>query len=42
MAQYYSDSDLVSNGMEVKITSIGGSAVVYDIIFFIQRVQNNG
>ena len=42
MAQYYSDSDLVSNGMEVKITSVGGSAEVYDIIFFIQRVQNNG
>lgn len=40
--QYYADSDLVTNGLQVEITSVGGTAEVYDIIFFIQRTQNNG
>ena len=37
--QFYADADLVTNGLEVKIKSEGGSAVVYDIIYFIQRTQ---
>ena len=40
--QYYADSDLVNNGLQIEITADGGSAVVYDVIFFIQRTQNNG
>lgn len=40
--QYYADTDLVNNGLQIEITADGGSAVVYDIIFFIQRTQNNG
>jgi hypothetical protein len=38
--QYYTDSTFVSDGVDVKISSIGGSASVWDIIFFIQRTQN--
>lgn len=40
--QYYADADLVNNGLQIEIMSDGGSAEVYDIIFFIQRTQNNG
>lgn len=40
--QYYADADLVNNGLEVEITADGGTATVWDIIFFIQRTQNNG
>ena len=38
--QYYTDADFVANGVELKITSVGGSASVWDIIYFIQRTQN--
>lgn len=38
--QYYADADLVANGSEWRITSVGGAASVWDIIFFIQRTQN--
>jgi len=39
--QYYSDSDFVSNGSQIQITAIGGTAKVWDIIYFIQRTQNH-
>ena len=39
MAQYYTDADFVNNGIEVRITSVGGNAEIYDIIYFIQRIQ---
>jgi len=39
--QYYSDSDFVSNGSQIQITPIGGTAKVWDIIYFIQRTQNH-
>jgi hypothetical protein len=42
MFQYYADSSFVTNGSQLKITSIGGSAQVWDIIFFISKVQNYG
>ena len=42
MFQFYADQDAVDNGIQVQIAADGGSAVVYDIIFFIQRTQNNG
>jgi hypothetical protein len=39
--QYYSDSDFVTSGSEIQITAIGGTAKVWDIIYFIQRTQNH-
>jgi len=40
--QYYVDADFVSDGVGIKITSDGGSSVLWDVIFFIQKVQNYG
>lgn len=37
--QYYADANFVSNGVELKINSDGGSAKIWDVIFFIQRTQ---
>jgi hypothetical protein len=38
--QYYADSSFVANGSSLKITAVGGSAEVWDIIFFIQKTQS--
>lgn len=38
--QYYVDADFVTNGATWRVTSTGGSAQVWDIIYFIQRTQN--
>jgi len=38
--QYYSDQDFVDNGVTLQIGSDGGTAEVYDIIYFIQKTQN--
>jgi len=40
--QYYADADFTSLGATWKITASGGSAKIWDIIFFIQRTQNAG
>jgi hypothetical protein len=40
--QYYADADFVSNGAGLKINSHGGSARVWDITFFIQKIQHGG
>jgi hypothetical protein len=40
MFQYYTDADFVQNGTDWKITSNGGTAKIWDIIYFIQRTQN--
>jgi len=40
MFQYYTDADFVTNGTDWKITSNGGTAKIWDIIYFIQRTQN--
>ena len=40
MFQYYTDADFVTNGSDWRITSNGGSANIWDIIYFIQRTQN--
>lgn len=37
--QYYTDADFVANGVTPKITAVGGTAKIWDIIFFIQRTQ---
>lgn len=42
MFQYYADSSFATNGSQWKITAIGGTAQIWDIIFFIQKVQNYG
>lgn len=38
--QYYVDADFVTNGATWRIKATGGSAQVWDIIYFIQRTQN--
>jgi len=38
--QWYADSDFVDLGATWKITASGGSATVWDIIFFIQKTQS--
>lgn len=40
--QYYADADFVSNGAGLKINSHGGSASLWDITFFIQKIQHGG
>lgn len=42
MFQYYADSSFVTNGSEIRIMADGGSAKIWDIIFFIQKIQNYG
>lgn len=37
--QYYADANFVSNGVTLKINSEGGTAKIWDIIFFVQRTQ---
>ena len=37
--QYYTDADFVANGVTPKIVAVGGTAEIWDIIFFIQRTQ---
>ena len=38
--QYYTDSTFVNEGVDIRITSDGGTAKVWDVIYFIQRTQN--
>lgn len=38
--QYYTDSNFVQNGIEIRVMSHGGSAEIWDVIYFIQRTQN--
>jgi len=38
--QYYADADFVANGSYWQITATGGSANVWDIIYFIQKTQS--
>jgi len=38
--QYYVDADFVANGSYWQITASGGSASVWDIIYFIQKTQS--
>ena len=38
--QYYADSDFVTNGSYWQITASGGTATVWDIIYFIQKTQS--
>jgi hypothetical protein len=38
--QYYVDAEFVTNGATWRIKATGGTAQVWDIIYFIQRTQN--
>ena len=38
--QYYTDSNFVNNGIEIKIMAVGGNVEIWDVIYFIQRTQN--
>jgi len=38
--QYYADASFLTYGTDWKITSNGGAAKIWDIIYFIQRTQN--
>jgi hypothetical protein len=40
MFQYYADSSFVSNGSSLKVTAIGGTAEIWDVIYFIQKTQS--
>ena len=40
--QYYTDSNFVQNGVEIRIKAHGGTAEIWDVIYFIQRTQNAG
>jgi len=42
MLQYYLDANALANGLTPKVTAVGGTAKIWDIIFFIQRTQNAG
>ena len=38
--QYYADQNFVDNGSFIKVTSTGGTANVWDVIYFIQKTQS--
>ena len=38
--QYYTDANFVENGVEIRIQAHGGTAEIWDVIYFIQRTQN--
>ena len=40
MFQYYIDANALANGLTPKVTADGGTAKIWNIIFFIQRTQN--
>lgn len=40
MVQFYTDQDFVDNGANFQIQAHGGTAQVWDIIYFIQKTQS--
>ena len=38
--QYYADQDFIDNGSSWKVTADGGTAKIWDIIYFIQKTQS--
>ena len=38
--QYYADQNFVDNGSFIKVTSTGGTAKIWDVIYFIQKTQS--
>lgn len=39
--QYYADIDVITNGLQVKMLP-STTGAIYDVIYFIQKVQNHG
>lgn len=37
--QYYADADFITNGAQLEVEVVGATVEIYDIIYFIQRVQ---
>lgn len=42
MMQYYTDAIFVADGVQLKVNSVGGDSLIWDVIYFIQRTQNAG
>ena len=42
MMQYYTDATFVTDGVQLKVNSVGGDSLIWDVIYFIQRTQNAG
>lgn len=42
MMQYYTDETFVADGVQLKVNSVGGDSLIWDVIYFIQRTQNAG
>ena len=42
MMQYYTDATFVADGVQLKVNSVGGDSLIWDVIYFIQRTQNAG
>lgn len=40
MFQYYADQNFVDNGSLLRVTPTGGTAKIWDIIYFIQKTQS--
>lgn len=40
MFQYYADANFITNGSQWRITSVGGTAEIWDVIFFVQKTQS--
>jgi hypothetical protein len=40
MMQYYTDATFVADGVQLKVNSVGGDSLIWDVIYFIQRTQN--
>jgi hypothetical protein len=38
--QYYADQNFVDNGSFIRVTSTGGTAKIWDVIYFIQKTQS--
>jgi len=38
--QYYADASFVENGSQWRITATGGTAQIWDVIYFIQKTQS--
>ena len=38
--QYYADQNFVDNGSFIRVASTGGTAKIWDIIYFIQKTQS--
>lgn len=38
--QYYADASFVANGSQLKVEAFGGTAQIWDVVYFIQKTQS--